>query len=176
MPSYSTRHLPLLYKFLSQETSAQGNNILPFHTFMLPVTVAVRSETWILAGWLLGSWVRIPIKAWMFVRVFLCCVVLCRYRPCDGLITRPRSPAICLNSLRNLLYVRRPGSNRAVEPQKRKYFHAPNQTVHYETFPILQSQNMFIVAYCMSVNARLLLHIPLASSLFFVKFVIRGSI
>jgi hypothetical protein len=44
----------------------------------LPVTVAVRSEAWILAGWLLGSWVRVPLKAWMFVRVFLCCVVLCR--------------------------------------------------------------------------------------------------
>jgi hypothetical protein len=47
----------------------------------LPVTVAVRSEAWVLAGWLLGSWVRIPLKAWIFVRVFLCCVVLCRQRP-----------------------------------------------------------------------------------------------
>jgi hypothetical protein len=27
-----------------------------------PVTVAVRSEAWVLAGWLLGSWVRIPLK------------------------------------------------------------------------------------------------------------------
>jgi hypothetical protein len=44
----------------------------------MPVTVAVRSETWVLAGWLLGSWVRIALEAWMFVRVFLCCVVLCR--------------------------------------------------------------------------------------------------
>jgi hypothetical protein len=43
---------------------------------LLPVTVAVRSEAWVLAGWLLGLWVRIPLKAWMFVRVFLCCVVL----------------------------------------------------------------------------------------------------
>jgi hypothetical protein len=69
--------------------------------------MAVRSEESVLAGWLLGSWVRIPLKAWMFVRVFLCCVVLCKYRPCDGLITHPRSPTICLNSSRNLLYVRR---------------------------------------------------------------------
>jgi hypothetical protein len=45
---------------------------------MLPVTVAVRSEAWVLAGWLLGSWFRIPLKAWMFFRVILCCVVLCR--------------------------------------------------------------------------------------------------
>jgi hypothetical protein len=43
-----------------------------------PVTVAVRSEAWVLASWLLGAWVRIPLKAWMFVGVFLCCVVLCR--------------------------------------------------------------------------------------------------
>jgi hypothetical protein len=39
-----------------------------------PVTVAVRSGAWVLAGWLLGSWVRIPLKAWMFV---LCLSVLC---------------------------------------------------------------------------------------------------
>jgi hypothetical protein len=32
-----------------------------------PVTVAVRSEARVLAGWLLGSWVRIPLKAWMFL-------------------------------------------------------------------------------------------------------------
>jgi hypothetical protein len=75
-----------------------------------PVTVALRSEVWVLAGWLLGSWVQILLKAWMFVRVFLCCVVVCRQRPCDGLITRPRSPTICLNRSRNFLYVRRPGS------------------------------------------------------------------
>jgi hypothetical protein len=74
-----------------------------------PATVAVRSDAWVLSGWLLGSWVRIPLKAWMFVRV-LCCVVLCRQRPCDGQITRPRSPTICLNSSRNLLYARRPRS------------------------------------------------------------------
>jgi hypothetical protein len=44
----------------------------------LLVTEAVRSEAWVLVGWLLGSWVRVPLKAWMFVRVFLCCVVMCR--------------------------------------------------------------------------------------------------
>jgi hypothetical protein len=39
--------------------------------------VAVRSEAWVLAGWLLGSWVRIPLKAWMFVPCIsvLCCPV-----------------------------------------------------------------------------------------------------
>jgi hypothetical protein len=44
-----------------------------------------------------GSRVRIPLKAWMFVLVFICCVVLCRSRPRDELVTRPRSPTICLN-------------------------------------------------------------------------------
>jgi hypothetical protein len=44
----------------------------------VPVTVAVLSDAWVLVGWLLGEWVRIPLKTWMFVRVFLCCVVLCR--------------------------------------------------------------------------------------------------
>jgi hypothetical protein len=43
-----------------------------------PVTVAARSKVQVLAAWLLGSWVRIPLEPWMFVFVFLCCVVLCR--------------------------------------------------------------------------------------------------
>jgi hypothetical protein len=85
------------------------SNFIDLYCKYLPVTVAVRSEAWVLAGWLVGSWVRSPLKARMFVRVFLCCVVLCRYRPCDWLITRPRSSTICLNSSRNL-YVRRPRS------------------------------------------------------------------
>jgi hypothetical protein len=35
------------------------------------------SEAWVMAGWLLGSWVRIPLKAWMFVPCLsvLCCPV-----------------------------------------------------------------------------------------------------
>jgi hypothetical protein len=32
---------------------------------------------------------------------FLCCVVLCRQRPCAGLIPPPRSPTKCLTDLRN---------------------------------------------------------------------------
>jgi hypothetical protein len=75
------------------------------------VTVAVQSEAWIFAGWLLGSWVRIQFKAWMFVRVFLCCVVLCRQRPCDGLITRPSSPASYMWGGQ--------GPSRTVEPRKK---------------------------------------------------------
>jgi hypothetical protein len=34
---------------------------------------APRSEAKVFAAWLLGSWVRMPLKAWMFVFVFLCC-------------------------------------------------------------------------------------------------------
>jgi hypothetical protein len=43
----------------------------------------------------LKSWVRIPLKAWISVLcafiLCLCCSV-CRQRPCDGLIPRPRRP------------------------------------------------------------------------------------
>lgn len=45
----------------------------------------------------LELWVRIPLKARMFVRVFIYVAVLCRYWPYDGLKTRPRSPAEYLN-------------------------------------------------------------------------------
>jgi hypothetical protein len=56
----------------------QNTNNFMLWGYSKPVAVAVWSEAWVLGGWLLGSWVRIPLKAWMFVRVFLCYVVLCR--------------------------------------------------------------------------------------------------
>jgi uncharacterized membrane protein YfcA len=39
---------------------------------VMPVTIAAS----VLAAWLLGSWVQTPLRAWMFVFVLLCCVVL----------------------------------------------------------------------------------------------------
>jgi hypothetical protein len=51
------------------------------------------------AIWLLESWVRIPLQAWMFLFVFLCCVVLYRYRPLQRLIARPESPTKCLSKI-----------------------------------------------------------------------------
>jgi hypothetical protein len=45
----------------------------------------------------LGSWIRIPLEARMYVCVFLCCVVPCTWRPCVGLVHRPRSPTNCPN-------------------------------------------------------------------------------
>jgi hypothetical protein len=47
-----------------------------FSTVDMTGPVAARSEA--LIAWTLRSWVRIPVKTWMFVLVFLCCVVLCR--------------------------------------------------------------------------------------------------
>jgi hypothetical protein len=48
---------------------------------------------------MLGSWVRIPLRAWMFgvcvcarARLFCLYCPVCRQRPCDGLIPRPRNP------------------------------------------------------------------------------------
>jgi hypothetical protein len=43
-----------------------------------PVPVTARTEAKVLIAWTLRSWVLIPLKAWVFVLVFLCCVVLCR--------------------------------------------------------------------------------------------------
>jgi hypothetical protein len=42
----------------------------------------------------LGSWVRIPLEACMYVcmSAFYCFAFLCRYRPCDGSIPRQRNP------------------------------------------------------------------------------------
>jgi hypothetical protein len=71
--------------------------------------VAARSRAWVSVAWILGSWVWIPLKAWMFVLIFLCCVVLCRQRPCVELITRPRSPTKCRKTqFRNLTCVMLP--------------------------------------------------------------------
>jgi hypothetical protein len=82
-----------------------------WESITLPVTVAVRSEAWVLTGWLLGSWVRIPLKAWMFVRVFLCWKLSCvgiglatGWSLVQGVLSYVK------NRSRNLLYVRRPGS------------------------------------------------------------------
>jgi hypothetical protein len=66
------------YIFMSRHQTAGQNCYIKLANKSLPVTVAERSEAWVLAGWLLGSWVRILLKAWMFVCVFLWCVVLCR--------------------------------------------------------------------------------------------------
>jgi hypothetical protein len=45
-----------------------------------------------------SGWTNFTVQ-YEFVCVFLCCVVLCRWRPCDVLITRPRRPAKCLKSM-----------------------------------------------------------------------------
>jgi hypothetical protein len=40
----------------------------------------------------LGSWFRIPLEEWMPAFILCLCCSVCRKRPCDGLIHRPRSP------------------------------------------------------------------------------------
>jgi hypothetical protein len=46
----------------------------------------------------LGSWVRIPLREWISVCAFILCLYcpVCNQLPCDGLITRPRSPTVCV--------------------------------------------------------------------------------
>jgi hypothetical protein len=46
-----------------------------------------RTRSWTVRT--MGSWIWIPLEAWMCVRVFLCRAVLCRQRPCDR--TDPQS-------------------------------------------------------------------------------------
>jgi hypothetical protein len=43
----------------------------------MPITMSARCRAWVLAACILGSWVRIPLKVWMFV--------LCRQGSCDRL-------------------------------------------------------------------------------------------
>jgi hypothetical protein len=57
------------------------------------------SKAYVLAAWVLGSWVRIPFEAWMFIFVFLCCALLWRQRHCVGVIRRPGSPTRCQTGL-----------------------------------------------------------------------------
>jgi hypothetical protein len=79
------------------------------------VPVAVRSEAKVLAACLLRSRVGIPLRTWMFAacRYMFCCP---RHRPCDELITYPRSPVMCVSKInvRNKWVMKRPGrySNR----------------------------------------------------------------
>jgi hypothetical protein len=59
--------------------------------------MAALSGTWAFIARTLGSWVRIPLKAWKFVLPF-CVVLSCvGKRSCDELVTRPVSPTKCLN-------------------------------------------------------------------------------
>jgi hypothetical protein len=51
----------------------------------VPTTMAAWSKAWVLTARTLGSWVRIPLEAWMCVRLSLSNSVLCRFRPCNGL-------------------------------------------------------------------------------------------
>jgi hypothetical protein len=78
------------------------------------ITVATRFKVWtVFVRYTLVSWVRIRIKAWMSVSLDLCSV--CRQRPCDRLISRPRSPNRLCIWLRNWKSCQGPKSCRAIE-------------------------------------------------------------
>jgi hypothetical protein len=47
--------------------------------------------------WTLGSWVRIPLGAFLYIRIYsVFCVVLCRQRPCVWSIPHPWVPTTYL--------------------------------------------------------------------------------
>jgi hypothetical protein len=73
----------------------------------------------------LGSWGWVPHKAWMSL---LCAFILClccpvfRHRPCDGLITRQRSPTDCVKRSRNWKSGQGPTNGcRAIDRQTDRY-------------------------------------------------------
>jgi len=50
----------------------------------------IPSRVWFLTARTLGSWVRIPLDAWMYVGVCLSHSFMYRYRPCDGPVPSPK--------------------------------------------------------------------------------------
>jgi hypothetical protein len=72
--------------------------------------------------WLLGCWVPIPLKSWLFVLAFLCCVVLLgRGLAKDWRVVQGVPPNVDKTCLRNLTYVRRHrfSKNRAATGKER---------------------------------------------------------
>jgi hypothetical protein len=57
--------------------------------------MATRSDTWDLSACKLDRGFESLLGHGCLSLVFLRCVVLCRFRPCDGLIPRPGSPTVC---------------------------------------------------------------------------------
>jgi hypothetical protein len=73
--------LPLLgehrYSVLKMETVCFSET-LRVCTESQPAPVAPRSQAQALIAWTLRSWVRLPLKAWMFVLVYLVSSFTCR--------------------------------------------------------------------------------------------------
>lgn len=91
-------------------TRSRSNKIVPCYKFKYnlnfnlgpwvcrnPKAVNVQAKAYFLNVGTLGSWVRFPLEAQINIHLFLCCVILCRWRPCDGLITSPTGSTKRLN-------------------------------------------------------------------------------
>jgi hypothetical protein len=86
-----------------RHTDRQTERYFTRHTFLLrtvgqkvPTSVAARST----AAWLLGSRVRIPLRAWMFVsRVSMLCCPVQVEASATGWSLVQRSPTVCPNTI-----------------------------------------------------------------------------
>jgi hypothetical protein len=83
----------VLFWFKIQYTKPWRDTFFVYR-FRMPITAAARSKAWnAFARSTTGIVGSNPIRG---MDVCLCvCVVLCRWRPCDGLSTCPRSPTNC---------------------------------------------------------------------------------
>jgi hypothetical protein len=91
--------------------------ILGYYTKSLPITVAARSKARLLEHW--NRVFEYHLRHGCLCAFVLCfCYSVCRQRPCDKLILRPRSQTDCV-WIKKLK--RRQTSTRAVEPYIDRY-------------------------------------------------------
>jgi hypothetical protein len=89
----------------------------------------------------------------------LCCPVF-RQRPCDELVTRPRSPTVCKSD--HETEKQRPGPKGAAEPVKKMKFYLSTTNLQAGQFSSIgyEEQSLSTYYYCLMVRARLTVNKP----------------
>jgi hypothetical protein len=125
-----------------------ANNLTIFYsiTVMIFSTNPSGGGIWFWTARTLVSWGRVPIEAWMYVSALLGCVVLCRFRFCEGQIHHhPKShTSVCrrIHTVRSTLVSNRPlGLNCVTKPSKQ--FLAKSTNFGETHYLILSSLTLF---------------------------------